>query len=86
MAPKAAHPYARRPGPSSEPTGQRGVPATVRVRSTLVADLLDDIHAAGMEMQEAGHRLLLADRTGRRDLVLHTAGLLVSRGAGYRNR
>lgn len=63
--------------------GRRGVPKLVTVRATALADLRNELHAAGQEMRAAGMALQYADRIGRRDLVLHTAGQLVTRGEGY---
>lgn len=45
-----------------------------------------ELSAAGQEMRAAGIALQYADRAGRRDLVLHTAGQLVTRGEGYMKR
>jgi hypothetical protein len=79
--PKAApHPYR----PSSVVLGgRRGIPATVTVRATAIADLMDELTAAGTEMRSAGMTLQYADRAGRRDLALQTAARLVVRGEGY---
>lgn len=49
VARDTAHPYAAPQRPSLRLVGgARGVPATVAVRATLVADLLDELRAAGM--------------------------------------
>ena len=86
-APRATRTLYGRPGPILGRTeGRRGVPATGSVRATDLADLHDEIHAAGQEMRAAGITLQYADRVGRRDLVLHTAGQLVVRGEGYMKR
>lgn len=66
--------------------GRRGVAALVTVRATELADLRDELDAAGQEMRSAGVTLQYADRTRRRDLILHTAGQLVTRGEGYIER
>ena len=65
-------------------TGRRGVPATVLVRATRLADLLDECHAAGQEMVNAGRRVEYAVHAGRSDLALHTAGRLQLLGQRYR--
>lgn len=54
-----------------------------RGRPSAADDLRLELRAAGLDMRAAGHHLLYADRTGRRDLTLHTAAQLISRGERY---
>lgn len=79
----APHPY--RPS-AAVLGGRRGIAATVTVRATELADLKDELTAAGHEMRAAGLALQYADRAGRRDIALHTAARLVVRGEGYIER
>jgi hypothetical protein len=52
----------------------------VTLRAEALADLEDELRAAGLDMRSAGFALQYADRVGRRDLTLQTAARLVSRG------
>jgi hypothetical protein len=58
-------------------------PPARRGRPSQVDDLRLELRAAGQDMRAAGHALLYADRVGRRDLTLHTAAQLISRGERY---
>lgn len=55
-------------------------PPVKRGRPSKADDLLLELRAAGHDMRAAGFALQYADRVGRRDLLLHTAAQLVSRG------
>lgn len=46
-------------------------------------DLVLELRAAGQEMRSAGFAIQYADRAGRRDLILHAAASLISRGERY---
>lgn len=59
--------------PSRRPVGRPADAVSLRM----------ELRAAGQEMRAAGIAIQYADRVGRRDLVLHTAGQLVVRGEGY---
>lgn len=73
---------ANRPA-SPESRGSRGVPATVTVRATFVADLRDEVHAITAERHELGRELAglstIAYRAGLVEdpsLALYVAGRL----------
>lgn len=79
--PKAASPYPRRPGPSCGLSGRRGVPATVSLRATQLADLQDELHAERCEgtalatlCLESANRIHVAAAADRGDIVLDQAG------------
>lgn len=54
-----------------------------RGRPSASDDLRLELRAAGQEMRAAGFAIQYADRVSRRDLILHTAAQLVSRGERY---
>jgi hypothetical protein len=79
-APRAAHPYARRPGASG--TG-RGHPTLVAVRATAIADLRDELRAEQAESRDFAERVRLgatritaAASAGSRVAVVNEAGKL----------
>lgn len=81
-----AHPYAAPHRPALRVVGgSRGNPATVRVRATLVADLMDELRACGQEMEACGRRVEYAIHAERPDVALHVASSLIVRGARYAN-
>lgn len=93
MALRAApHPYAA-PGPNlgrSGPIltvieGRRGRPDMVTLRATELADLVDELTAAGQDMVAMSARLDLATTNGRLDLVPEIADRLAKLGAMYRD-
>lgn len=93
MALRAApHPYAapgpnlRRSGPSlTVIEGRRGKPEMVTLRSTELADLVDELTAAGMDMMAMASRLDLAVDNARIDLVPEIAARLRHLGETYRD-
>lgn len=86
------HPYGR-PGPSEAVSGpvlrviqgRRGVPAVVTLRSTELADLIDELTSAGAEMVAMAIRLEIAIRADRMDLVPEIAARLRRIGEQYRD-
>lgn len=83
MAPKAASPYARRPEPFLTRSGARGVPATVTIRATALADLQDELQAERAESRDFAERvrvgatrLTAAASAGSRMVVVNEAGKL----------
>ena len=93
MALRAApHPYAA-PGPSGVAPGhslrviegRRGRPDMVTLRSTELADLIDELTAAGQDMVAMASRLDLACHNARLDLVPEIAGRLRVLGVQYRD-
>lgn len=82
-----AHPYAADP---SGPTltvieGSRGKPDVLTIRATELADLIDELTAAGMDMVSMAARLELAVANGRLDLVPTIAARLRQLGETYRD-
>lgn len=85
-------PYGR-PGPNlagSGPSlqlieGRRGKPDMLLVRATEVADLADELTAAGMDMVAMASRLELAYTNRRLDLIPAIASRLASLGRMYRD-
>ena len=93
MAVHAIHPYTRHHGPvpgGSGPTltvieGRRGKPEMLVVRATEIADLIDELTAAGMDMVALASRLDIAVRSDRVDLVPEVAVRLRRLGEMYRD-
>ncbi len=79
----AAHPYRRLRGATGPTDGSRGVPAHVRVRATLVADLLDEVRAAGQEMVHAGKVVEYGVMSDQPSVALRAAASLQVRGRRY---
>lgn len=65
--------------------GTRGVPDMVTLRATELADLIDELTAAGQEMVAMASRLELAFRSARLDLVPEISDRLGRLGATYRD-
>lgn len=94
MAMRTTHPYSARPGPSlSVVGGSRGVPATVTVRASLYADLIDEIRAlraerseVAAELEALSRRIQLAIHAERPDIALHVAGRLDALAASLTRR
>lgn len=93
MALRAApHPY-RAPGATPDglrPSltvieGRRGRPDMVTLRATDLADLIDELTAAGQDMVAMASRLGMAASNGRLDLVPEIAHRLGRLGAQYRD-
>lgn len=89
---RAAHPYARplrgSTGSAARLTlieGSRGKPEMLLIRATEVADLIDELTAAGMDMVAMASRLDLAYMNGRVDLVPEVAARLRQLGETYRD-
>lgn len=90
---RAAHPYARplrgstaRSGPSlTVIEGSRGKPEMLLVRATEIADLADELAAAGMDMIAMASRLELAYTNRRHDLIPAIAVRLAKLGRMYRD-
>ena len=88
----ALHPYAR-PGASAgltEPVlrvieGRRGKPEMLYVRASEVADLVDELTAAGMDMVQMAAHLDMAAKNRRMDLVPDIAERLNRLGVMYRD-
>lgn len=86
------HPY-RRPGPSGAAPGpflrviegSRGKPEMLTVRATELADLIDELTSAGMDMVALASRLDLAVVNRRVDLVPEVALRLRRLGEMYRD-
>lgn len=93
MALRAApHPYAApgavpgAPGPHlTVIEGSRGRPDMVTLRATELADLVDELTAAGQDMIAMASRLGLAASNGRLDLVPEIADRLGRLGVQYRD-
>lgn len=93
MAIRAAHPYARplrgstdRTGPSlTVIEGSRGKPEMLLVRATEIADLIDELTAAGIDMIAMASRLELAYGNHRLDLIPGIAVRLRALGQMYRD-
>lgn len=73
--------------------GRRGVPTTVTVRATRLADLQDEITALraerdglGAEIEALSRRIQLAVWNQREDVALHVAGRLDALAASLRRR
>lgn len=86
------HPYGR-PGASDAPTGpvltviegRRGKPEMLVVRATEVADLVDELTAAGMDMVGLASQIDLAVSNRRPDLVSGLTARLHTLGVQYRD-
>lgn len=86
------HPYGRLRG-STEPTGpvltviegSRGKPEMLLVRATEVADLVDELTAAGMDMVAMASQIDLAVSNRRPDLVPALTARLHNLGVQYRD-
>lgn len=94
MAIRAAHPYARplrgSTGRTEAPAltvieGRRGKPEMLLVRATEIADLADELTAAGMDMVSMAARLELAYTNRRLDLIPAIADRLAKLGRMYRD-
>lgn len=80
------HPY----GASARPTldiiaGSRGRPDVLTIRATELADLIDELTAAGQDMVAMASRLDLAYRSQRIDLIPAIAARLAKLGQMYRD-
>lgn len=88
----APHPYAA-PRPESDGLrpdltvieGSRGRPDLVTLRSTELADLIDELTAAGMDMVAMAARLELAVTNARLDLLPEIVSRLRFLGEMYRD-
>jgi hypothetical protein len=89
----APHPYAR-PGPDlgrrdhaglTVIDGSRGKPDVLLIRASEVADLIDELTAAGMDMVAMSARLEIAFGAGRLDLIPDIAARLRRLGVQYRD-
>lgn len=88
----ASHPYGR-PGPTltgSGPSltvieGSRGKPDMLVVRATEIADLVDELTAAGQDMVAMAARLDIAVANDRADLIPEIAARLRAYGSMYRD-
>lgn len=88
----AYHPYAR-PGPSTGRSGpvlrviegSRGKPEMLLIRATEVADLIDELTAAGIDMVSLASRLELVYTNARLDLIPAIADRLAKLGRMYRD-
>lgn len=86
MAVRAIHPYARQQGPNlTVLEGSRGKPEMLVVRATEVADLIDELTAAGQDMVAMAARLEIAYTNSRLDLVPAIIARLRSLGRQYRD-
>ncbi len=93
MAVHATHPYTRHHGPipgRSGPAltvieGRRGKPEMLVVRATEIADLIDELTAAGQDMVALASRLDIAVTNHRVDLVPEVATRLRALGEMYRD-
>ena len=93
MAVHAIHPYTRHHGPipaRSGPIltvieGRRGKPEMLVVRATEIADLIDELTAAGQDMVALASRLDIAVTNHRVDLVPEVAVRLRTLGEMYRD-
>lgn len=87
MALRAApHPYAAPLGPHlTVINGSRGRPDMVTLRSTELADLVDELTAAGQDMVSMASRLDLATTNARMDLVPEISDRLRRLGEMYRD-
>jgi hypothetical protein len=84
----ALHPYRRAVADACALTliqGRRGKPEMLLVRATEVADLIDELTAAGQDMVVLASQLDLAVVNGRIDLVPEVATRLRRRGETYRD-
>jgi len=82
----AHHPYARVARPVlTVIEGRRGKPEMLLIRATEVADLVDELTAAGMDMVAMASRLDLAVDNGRLDLVPAVSERLRRLGQMYRD-
>ena len=82
----AHHPYARAAQPVlTVIEGRRGKPEMLLIRATEVADLVDELTAAGMDMVAMASRLDLAVDNGRLDLVPAVSERLRRLGQMYRD-
>lgn len=80
----AIHPYGRTAKPVlTVIEGRRGKPEMLLIRATEVADLVDELTAAGMDMVAMASRLDLAVNNGRLDLVPAVAERLRRLGQMY---
>lgn len=93
MALRATHPYARPLRGSTTGSGpvlrviegSRGKPEMLLIRATEVADLIDELTAAGQDMVALASRLDIAVVNGRTDLVPEVAARLRRLGETYRD-
>ena len=82
----ARHPYARAARPVlTVIEGRRGKPEMLLIRASEVADLVDELTAAGMDMVAMASRLDLAVDNGRLDLVPAVSERLRRLGQMYRD-
>lgn len=82
----AAHPYARAARPVlTVIQGRRGKPEMLLIRATEVADLIDELTAAGIDMVAMASRLELAYTNRRLDLIPAIADRLAKLGRMYRD-
>jgi hypothetical protein len=82
----ARHPYGRAAQPVlTVIEGSRGKPEMLLIRATEVADLVDELTAAGMDMVAMASRLDLAVDNGRLDLVPAVSERLRRLGQMYRD-
>lgn len=82
----ASHPYGRAAKPVlTVIEGRRGKPEMLLIRATEVADLVDELTAAGMDMIAMASRLDLAVGNGRIDLVPAVSERLRRLGQMYRD-
>jgi hypothetical protein len=84
--PSIAHPYALEATDAPALTlieGSRGKPDMLVVRATEIADLIDELTAAGQDMVAMASRLAIAASSGRLDLVAAIAERLGTLGEMY---